>query len=60
MEQKKRAKKLTKDELLERLRELAKDGDHEAAHGRADAALIDFINDPEIAEAFDAIEKWYA
>ena len=35
-------------------------GDEEIAHVKADEALLEFINDPEITEAFDAIEKWYA
>ena len=51
---------MTKDELIIILNRCALDGDTEVAHGRADDALIDYINDPEIALAFDSIEKWYA
>ena len=58
--ERKRTKKLSKADLVVRLRELAKAGDREAAHGQADAALVEFIGDPEIAEAYEAIEKWYA
>lgn len=51
---------MTKDELIARLRELAESGDTERAHGEADDALLAYINDPDIAAAYDAIEKWYA
>lgn len=52
---------MTRDELLAALRKLqGEGGDREANHEEADAALLEFINDKEITEAFDAIEKWYA
>jgi len=51
---------MTKDELLERLRACAKNGDTEIAHSDADDALIEYINDPEITEAYEAVSKWYA
>lgn len=38
-------------------------GDLERDHGEADDALLDFIKAlgfPAIADAFDAIDKWYA
>ncbi len=51
---------MTKQELIEKLKELAKSSDTEEAHGGADQLLIDFINDEEITEAYDSIKKWYA
>ena len=53
---------MTKEELLIKLRGLA-DGsrfDVEHDHVEADDLLIQYINDPDITEAFDAIKKWYA
>lgn len=47
-------------ELLARLRGLVAERDVEAAHGDADEALLEYINDPEIREAFEAVPKWYA
>lgn len=47
--------------LLETLRSYhGTDIDQEGAHVRADEALLEYIDDPEITEAFEAIEKWYA
>lgn len=51
---------MTKQELLEKLEELHDGWDHEANHSIADKLLLEFINDPEVTEAFDKIEKWYA
>ena len=34
--------------------------DPEAAHGEADDLLLELIDDEEIANAYNAIEKWYA
>ena len=54
---------MTKYELLQRLKEIDKtsgeDWDFEKAHVQADNALLEYINDTAIKEAFDAIEKWY-
>ncbi len=50
----------TRGRLLRVLRECAENYDHEAAHATADDALLDFIDDDEIREAFNRIEKWYA
>lgn len=49
-----------RQKLLTTLRELAKLGDAEVAHGKADDALLDYINDEEVRQAYDAIDKWYA
>lgn len=46
--------------LLVILAECAKSGDTENAHCDADEALIQFIGDKEIAQAFEKINKWYA
>jgi hypothetical protein len=53
---------MTKEELIERLKKLRElsDEDTEVAHCDADDALIEYIGDEEIAEAFDNIHKWYA
>lgn len=50
---------MTKEELLEKLRSFHTD-DEESDHVNADDALIEYINDPEVTEAFNAIKKWYA
>lgn len=60
---------MSKQELLAKLKWLGElenasqvphAGDTEWIHGEADAALLEFINDEEIAGAFDAISKWYS
>lgn len=52
---------MTKEELLKKLAEIKKyDGDTEAAHGDADDALLEYINDEEISNAYNIIDKWYA
>lgn len=50
-----------KNRLLSRLRSLATnyDSDKEYGHRNADRALLDYINDPEVTQAFEDIEKWY-
>jgi hypothetical protein len=54
---------ISRDELLAALREpwmIAVDADTELVHHRADDLLLHYINDPEIAAAYDAVPKWYA
>ena len=52
---------MTRDELLTLLRGWEGDtGDQEWVHMEADDALIAYINDPEITEAYNNIGKWYA
>lgn len=55
---------MTRDELLAVLRICKVDGDafgdHEDTHERADTALLAYINDPDIADAYNAIMRWYA
>lgn len=47
------------DELLVKLHNFA-EYDAEAGHYEADQALLAFIADPEITEAYNALTKWYA
>lgn len=35
-------------------------GDHEADHCNSDEALLRYIGDPEVTDAFNAGTKWYA
>lgn len=58
MTEKKR--KLSKAQLLKKLEKCAKSRDAESAHGDADTLLLDYIDDEEITEAYDRIDKWYA
>lgn len=53
-------KKLTKEELLATLERLRHEGDKEYAHQDADNALLQYIDLPEVTEAFNRLEKWYA
>ena len=51
---------MTKDELIKQLKDLLANKDQEMAHVEADDLLLKFINDKEISEAYESIEKWYA
>ncbi len=51
---------MTKEMLLKKLKAYAKYLDTESAHYEADQALLQYINDPEIVEAYRAVEKWYS
>lgn len=51
---------MNRDDLLVLLRSMHGDGDPEIYHPKADQALLAYINDPEITEAYEAIERWYA
>ena len=51
---------MTKEELLQKLKECAEDSDTEQRHIDADNALLDYINDPAVTEAFRKLPKWYA
>lgn len=55
-----KAKRITKAEALEALRELRTESDREQAHAEADGILLMLIADKEITDAFHAIPKWYA
>ena len=47
---------MTRDEAVQRLRDLCKSSDMEAAHIEADEILLALINDPEITAAYKALE----
>jgi hypothetical protein len=34
--------------------------DEEEAHSKADRLLLEYINEPEVTEAWENIPKWYA
>lgn len=58
---------MERKELVRKLEEIqAKEQNHDnsyyqvQAHEDADQALLDFIDDPEVTEAFYNIDKWYA
>lgn len=53
---------MTKPELLKRLKELPDklSGEFEKQHILADEALVEYINDAEIENAYEDIEKWYS
>lgn len=51
---------MDREEVIRVLKELAESCDPERAHGEADDLLLAYINDPEITELYDKIEKWYA
>lgn len=51
---------MTRDALLNLLREAARSDDPEDAHISADAALLVYLNDPEIQAAYENITRWYA
>jgi hypothetical protein len=48
-----------RERLLKILRE-CQSLDPESGHGDADEALLDYIGDDEIREAFEQITRWYA
>lgn len=50
---------MTRDELLAKLAEYA-EIEPEGGHALADQALLDFIDDPLVAAAFDSLTKWYS
>lgn len=59
---------MTKSELVIKLKALSKasfteeDGlcPVQESHENADQVLLDFIDDQEVQNAFDSINKWYA
>ena len=60
MDEKTTKRKLTKARLLKKLERCRTSHDVESAHCDADALLVEYIDDKEIAEAYFKIEKWYA
>jgi hypothetical protein len=51
---------MNRTELLTKLRRLNDNDDSEVAHYEADLALLSYIDDQEVGEAFHNIRKWYA
>ena len=51
--------KITKDELLSKLQELSKLRDGEIAYTEAVEALLDYINDDEINDAFSDVPLYF-
>ncbi len=51
---------MTRDELIEKLRDLAIESDREVAHIEADKLLLEYINDDEVSEVFNSQEMWTA
>ena len=54
---------MTRDEALAKLVELDKSRDTEGAHWEADDVLCEFLRSlgyGDVADAFEAIGKWYA
>jgi len=51
---------MTKQEIIKKLKEASRIKDIEDAHGAADDALIEFIDDPEITAAYHDVKKWYS
>lgn len=49
---------MTKQELITILE--IESGDPEQDHVRSDDALLEYIDDPKITEAFGLVGKWYA
>ena len=56
-------KRITKEEFAERMAEIAKMGDPEAQHGKADALMTKTLRSLgyEVgADVFDSMKKWYS
>lgn len=53
---------MTIDELKTKLLLIKEKYGHdiEAAHSYADSALLEYIDDKEVEEIWDSIEKWYS
>lgn len=51
--------KISRQELLNKLKELADIEDTAIAHSEADELLLNYINDPEIEKAFEEVPQWY-
>ena len=52
---------MTKDELIAKLRKLhEEDWRAEENHIEADGALIEYINDDDVKEAYNGLKKWYS
>lgn len=45
--------------LIDLLAKIEKEDESDVRHEKADRALLEYINDELIREAFDRIKKWY-
>jgi len=52
--------KISRAELLEKLKELSQLKDTELAHSEADELILSYVNDPEIEKAFEEVPSWLA
>lgn len=52
--------KISRQELIRNLEELAQLKDIELAHEEADELLLSYVNDPDIESAYEEVPKWYA
>lgn len=51
---------MTVRELLKELRALHNASDPEQAHNAADRLLLEYIDNPTVAAAFNMVPRWYA
>lgn len=51
---------MTRRELLDTLRRCALNPDYERAHLQADCALVAYVDDDEVAEAYVSVRREYA
>jgi len=59
---------MTKERLVKELKDLEKTCinetyncyDAEKGHLKADQLLLEYINDPEVTEVFEGLDKWYS
>jgi|TARA_R110000803_G_scaffold110244_1_gene178632 hypothetical protein len=54
---------LTKEQVLQRLKECAADDDTEMAHVAADTALCEFLialGHEDVVDAYNDVDKWFA
>jgi len=51
---------MTKEELLLILRDCGESGDVEGAHQRSDRALVEYVDDKDVADAYYGFFKWYS
>lgn len=54
---------MTRGEAVDRMRELQRDRDHEAAHGRADAVLCELLRDlgfGDVVDEYLKLQRWCA
>ena len=49
-----------RDRIIKRLKELENSSDTELVHIEADRLLLELIDDSEISDIFNNLEKWYA